>query len=222
MKRTLRTVLFDLDGTLADTAPDLAYALNTVLQEQHRRALPYERIRPVASHGASALIRLGFNIEPGDINFEPLRLRLLDVYQRHLADQTTLFPGIAELLQDIERCGMNWGVITNKPARLTEPLMDKLGLARRAACIVSGDTTARRKPDPEPMLYACRKAGSAVRQCVYVGDAERDIEAGKRAGMKTLVALFGYIADGDQPHTWGADGMINAPREILAWMNHHA
>jgi len=222
MKHALRTILFDLDGTLADTAPDLAHALNAVLREQGRPALPFARIRPAVSHGASALIRLGFNIEPDDANFETLRLRLLDIYQQHLADQTILFPGVPELLAQIEQRGMNWGVITNKPAWLTEPLMDKLGLMQRAACIVSGDTTARRKPDPEPMLYACSKAGSAVQECVYVGDAERDIEAGKRAGMKTLVALFGYIADGDKPHTWGADGMINAPQDVLAWMDNHA
>lgn len=222
MKHALRTILFDLDGTLADTAPDLAHALNAVLREQGRPALPFARIRPAVSHGASALIRLGFNIEPDDANFETLRLRLLDIYQQHLADQTILFPGVPELLAQIEQRGMNWGVITNKPAWLTEPLMGKLGLMQRAACIVSGDTTARRKPDPEPMLYACSKAGSAVQECVYVGDAERDIEAGKRAGMKTLVALFGYIADGDKPHTWGADGMINAPQDVLAWMDNHA
>lgn len=222
MKHALRTVLFDLDGTLADTAPDLAYALNAVLQEQGRATLPFARIRPAVSHGASALIRLGFSIEPDDTNFEPLRLRLLDIYQQHLADQTTLFPGVPELLGRIEQRGMNWGVITNKPAWLTGPLMDRLGLTQRAACIVSGDTTARRKPDPEPMLYACSKAGSAVQECVYIGDAERDIEAGRRAGMRTLVALFGYIAHDDTPHAWGADGMINAPRDVLAWMDSHA
>ncbi|MCL4315493.1 MAG: HAD-IA family hydrolase [Gammaproteobacteria bacterium] len=222
MKHELRTVLFDLDGTLADTAPDLAYALNAVLQEQNRPALPYERIRPAVSHGASALIRLGFSIEPGDANFEPLRLRLLDIYEQHLADQTALFPGVPELLTQIEQRGMNWGVITNKPAWLTEPLLDKLGLTQRAACIVSGDTTTRRKPDPEPMLYACNKSGSTVQQCVYIGDAERDIEAGKRAGMKTLVALFGYIAEGDTPHAWGADGMIDTPQDVLDWMDNHA
>lgn len=222
MKHGLRTVLFDLDGTLADTAPDLAYALNAVLREQGRAALPFTRIRPAVSHGASALIRLGFSIETDDANFEPLRLRLLDIYQQHLADQTTLFPGVPELLGHIEQRGMNWGVITNKPAWLTGPLMDKLGLTQRAACIVSGDTTARRKPDPEPMLYACSKAGSAVQECVYIGDAERDIEAGRRAGMRTLVALFGYIAHDDTPHAWGADGMINAPQDVLAWMDAHA
>lgn len=217
----LRTILFDLDGTLADTAPDLAFALNSVLQEQDCTPLPFETIRPVVSHGGTALIQLGFNIEPGTAAFESLRLRLLDIYRKHLVLHTRLFPGIEELLVAIEQRGMNWGVVTNKPAWLTDPLLEQIGLSERAACVVSGDTVAERKPHPAPMLHACHLAGSEAHQCLYVGDAARDIEAGKRAGMKTLVALFGYIGADEQPDRWGADGMIAHPAELLDWITAH-
>lgn len=214
----IRTVLFDLDGTLADTAPDLAYALNSLLQEQGRAPLPYDVIRPVVSHGATALVRLGFGLSPDEPVFSALRERLLALYRQHLARETQLFAGMAELLNEIEGLAMNWGVVTNKPAFLTQPLMAALGLAERAACIVSGDTTANRKPHPEPLLLACRLAGSAAPQCLYVGDAERDIRAGKEAGMPTLVAMFGYIGDADRPETWGADALIPDPAAIIAWI----
>ena len=215
----IRTVLFDLDGTLADTAPDLAYALNSLLQEQQRVPLPYEVIRPVVSHGATALVKLGFGLGPDDAAFSALRERLLSLYQQHLARETRLFAGIPELLNAIERLGMNWGVVTNKPGFLTQPLLAALGLSERAACIVSGDTTTNKKPHPEPLLHACQLAGSQAMQCLYVGDAERDIRAGKDAGMTTLVALFGYIGAQDQPESWGADGLVADPAAILAWLN---
>lgn len=214
----MRTVLFDLDGTLADTAPDLANALNEVLRSEGRPALPFTEIRPVVSHGARGLLRLGFGIDAGDPAFDRLRSRLLDSYQSRISDHTRLFPGIAELLADIEARGMNWGVVTNKPAWLTEPLLQALGVAERAACIVSGDTLNERKPHPAPMLYACRLAGSEGAQCVYVGDAERDIQAGRAAGMHTLVALFGYLGADDRPEQWGADALVENPAAIKAWL----
>jgi phosphoglycolate phosphatase len=214
----IRTILFDLDGTLADTAPDLAFALNTVLVEQHRTALDYAAIRPVVSHGGKALIRLGFGIDEQDAHFESLRQRLLQVYRDNLVRHTTLFPGMDELLDAIETRRMNWGVVTNKPGWLTLPLLEQLDVATRATCIVSGDTLTNRKPHPEPMLYACRQAGSLPHQCLYVGDARRDIEAGRNAGMKTLVALFGYIGAHEQPAEWGANGMIEHPLQILDWL----
>jgi len=215
----IRTVLFDLDGTLADTAPDLAYALNCLLQEQQRTPLPFEVIRPVVSHGATALVKLGFSIDSDDSDFAPLRERLLSLYQQHLARETQLFQGMAELLDTIEARGMNWGVVTNKPAFLTQPLMAALGLAERAACIVSGDTTTRRKPHPDPLLHGCRLAGSEAEQCLYVGDAERDIRAGNQAGMTTLVALFGYLGPQDRPETWGASGLVSDPSAIIQWID---
>jgi len=214
----IRTVLFDLDGTLADTAPDLAFALNQVRVEQGRAPLPYEAIRPVVSNGGVALTRLGFGIDSEHPDFPPLYQRLLDIYRNNIARETTLFPGMAELLENIEQNNMNWGVVTNKPAWLTEPLIDALGLTERAACIVSGDTCTNRKPHPEPILQGCQLAGSEAPDCVYIGDAERDIEAGNRAGMKTIVALFGYIGDNDSPQQWQADVLLETPHAISQWI----
>ena len=216
---SIRTILFDLDGTLADTAHDLAYALNSVLKEQGLAPLPFETIRPVVSHGGIALIKLGFGIEQDNSEFEPLRQRLLDIYRDNIARETTLFPGMAELLDNIENSDRNWGVVTNKPSWLTEPLMEALGLTGRAACIVSGDTCNNRKPHPEPILHGCELAGSHAEQCLYVGDAERDIEAGRRAGLHTIVALFGYIGEQDKPLEWNADALLNTPAEIFDWIN---
>ncbi len=215
----IRTVLFDLDGTLADTAPDLAYALNILLAEHRKPVVPYPTIRPVASHGAAALIELGFGVARTDPHFAPLRARFLEIYRVHLTRETRLFPGMAELLDAIAARGLNWGIVTNKPAFLTEPLVDQLGLREDLACVVSGDTTANPKPHPEPLLHACQLAGSRPHECLYIGDAARDIEAGRAAGMRTLVALFGYIGAQDQPDTWGADGLIRAPGDALDWLD---
>ena len=215
----MRTVLFDLDGTLADTAPDLADALNKVREQHGLNPMSFDLIRPIVSHGANALIYLGFELAPGDEGFDEIREELLDIYRENIANKTQLFPGMETVLAEIESNGLNWGVVTNKPSWLTEPLLRELDLEKRAACIVSGDTTSKRKPDPEPMLFACQMAGSDSRECLYIGDAERDIEAGRRAGMKTLAALFGYIGEQDQPGQWGADGMIEQPQEILNWLS---
>lgn len=216
---TTRTILFDLDGTLLDTAPDLAAALNVVLQENRRQPLPYEHIRPVVSHGGMALIKLGFRINSSDPAFSKLRQRLLDVYRENISRHTRPFPGISELLEAIEQRGLNWGIVTNKPAWLTEPLLKDLGLFDRAACVVSGDTLDERKPHPAPMLHASELANSPPQQCVYIGDAERDIEAGNNAGMQTLVALFGYLQEGDDPRNWNASSMIEQPHDLLAWLD---
>ncbi|MDH5360406.1 MAG: phosphoglycolate phosphatase [Gammaproteobacteria bacterium] len=219
MSHAIRTVLFDLDGTLADTAPDLAYALNQVRHEQGLDEMPFEQIRPVVSHGGIALIRLGFQLQPEHPDFEPLRERLLQIYVDNIANQTTLFEGMETVLSQLEQRGLLWGVVTNKPGWLTEPLMQQLGLSSRAATIVSGDTLPQRKPHPAPMLLACEQTGTRAEQCLYVGDAERDIEAGRAAGMKTMVALFGYIEADDQPQQWGADSMIETPLSILDWLD---
>lgn len=215
----IRTVLFDLDGTLLDTAPDLAYALNEVLKLADRAPLPFDTIRPVVSHGGLALVRLGFGLEPGDPEFDLHRQRLLDIYRNNIARETRPFAGMHELLDTLEQRGLNWGVVTNKPAWLTEPLLQELGLMQRAACVVSGDTLNERKPHPAPMLLACERTGSQPHECLYIGDAKRDIEAGHNAGMATLVALFGYIGENDDPHDWGADALVQTPGEILAWLD---
>lgn len=216
---SIRTVLFDLDGTLADTAPDLAAALNRLLVEEGRAPLPYDEIRPFVSHGSTALVRLGFGKSPADTAFEPLRERLLAHYAANLCCDTRLFPGMPELLDNLRAQNICWGVVTNKPAFLTDPLIVRLGLRHPPACIVSGDTTANRKPHPEPMLHACAIARAQPAETLYVGDAERDIRAGRQAGMLTLVALFGYIGENDRPERWGADGMVRAPLEILDWID---
>ncbi len=215
----IQTILFDLDGTLLDTAPDLAQALNATLQANGRAALPFEQIRPVVSHGGSALIRLGFQLEPQHPHFEPLRTQLLDYYQAHIADQTRLFPGMEAVLQHIEAHSLNWGVVTNKPGWLTGPLLEALDLHRRAASVVCGDTLNECKPHPAPLLHACKLIGTPPGHCVYVGDAERDIKAGHNAGMATLLALFGYLMESDRPEDWGASALIQQPADILAWLD---
>jgi phosphoglycolate phosphatase len=215
----IRTVLFDLDGTLLDTAPDLADALNVVLVENHCTPLPFDTIRGVVSHGGKALIELGFSLHASHPDFDPLRQRLLAVYRDNIARRTRPFPGMSELLGQLEQRGLNWGVVTNKPAWLTEPLLKELGLYGRAACVISGDTLNERKPHPAPMLHACEQAGSTPDQCVYIGDAQRDIEAGRNARMHTLVALFGYFQESDRPQEWQADALLEEPGELLAWLD---
>ncbi len=215
----IKTVLFDLDGTLADTAPDLAAALNALRLSKGKPALPFDKIRPAVSHGGKALIEVGFNLPPDSDEAEALRLQLLDHYRENIAQHTQLFPGMASVLTHIENRGGNWGVVTNKPGWLTEPLMAKLDLKQRAACIVSGDTLNERKPHPAPLLHACQLVGSPPDRCVYIGDAERDMIAGHRAGMHTLLALFGYIDETDLPLEWGADATLKSPEELLHWLS---
>jgi len=213
-----QSVFFDLDGTLADTAPDFAYALNAVLERQSRPPLPFAAVRRTVSLGSYALIKLAFDLEPDQAPCEDLRNHLLQIYRANLCRETRLFPGMPELLDTLEQRSTCWGIVTNKPAWLTDPLLEALGLSSRSTCIVSGDTTEHAKPHPEPLLQAAQLAGSKPSDCIYVGDHRRDVEAGRRAGMRTLVALFGYVEPGDQPHRWGADGLINTPQEILDWL----
>ncbi len=214
-----RTVLFDLDGTLADTAPDLAAALNTLRAEEGLAPLPYATIRPVVSHGTTALIHLSHGTALDMDTLDRLRTRIVALYRENICRETRLFPGMGNVLDSIEAYGLNWGIVTNKPAVLTEPLLAALGLDARAACIVSGDSLNERKPHPAPMWHACHLAGSLAHECVYVGDAARDIEAGRAAGMHTLVALYGYIGTEDDPQGWGADALITTPAEIMTWLD---
>lgn len=216
---SIRIVLFDLDGTLADTAPDLAAALNKTLADERRSPLPFHVIRPVASHGSTGLIRLGFDKGPTDEAFGVLRERLLAHYAENLCRETRLFPGVKELLAQLRQREIRWGIVTNKPSYLAEPLIAQLAFDDPPVCLVSGDTTPNRKPHPEPMLHACSIAGARPAESLYVGDAERDIHAGRAAGMKTLVALYGYIGENEAPTHWGADGMISEPLEVLGWID---
>lgn len=213
----MRTILFDLDGTLADTAPDMFAALHRLQVEQGREPLPFERVRNHVSHGTAALVSLGFPDAKGN-DFERLKQRFLELYASDLHRHSVLFPGMEALLEHIELSGMNWGVVTNKPGWLTDPLLKSMGLYERAATVISGDTTPERKPHPLPMLVACRQAGSQPAQCLYVGDAQRDIEAGRAAGMPTVIAAYGYIDETQQPEQWGADGFIQAPTDLLRWL----
>ncbi len=220
--QTPHCFLFDLDGTLVDTAPDLAATLNILRAEHGLEALPFEVIRPHVSHGARAMVHAGFGVDEGSPRFAALRERFLQLYRERLTRHSRLFEGMEEVLSVLENRGVKWGVVTNKPAWLTDPLMADLGLAARAACVISGDSTRNRKPHPEPLLHASALIGVAPEQCLYIGDARRDIEAGRAAGMKTLVAMFGYLGEDDQPHEWDADGMIDDPLDILDWIGAHA
>ena len=211
----ISTILFDLDGTLVDTAPDLGDALNIQLQRHGKAALSDAVIRPFASHGSRGLIGLGFGITPADADFSAMRDEYLNIYDTVFTRSPTLLPGIAELLQIIEGKGLTWGIVTNKPRRFTQRLIESMKLHERAACVVSGDDAPQPKPSPATLLMACEQVGVKPEHCVYVGDAERDIQAGKAAGMQTVVALFGYIDASDRPAEWGADAMIKTPKDLL-------
>lgn len=217
MRAPIRGVLLDLDGTLLDTAPDMAGALNRLRGERQLEPLAFASIRPHVSHGAAALVRIGF---PGaaEADLIELRARFLEIYRQDVASGTTLFPGFEPVLRALDEQEVPWGIVTNKPAFLTDPLLMKLRLDRRAGCVVSGDTVAQRKPHPAPLLHAATLLGLEPASCLYLGDAERDVQAGRAAGMLTLVALFGYLGEQDQPDTWQADGLIEQPGELLDWL----
>lgn len=218
MRPSPQALLFDLDGTLLDTAPDLAHALNTVLREDGRPPLPYAVIRPRASHGSTGLLTLAYADAAGSPAFEARRRRLLEIYRAGIATRTRLFPGMADVLAHCERIALPWGIVTNKPAWLTDPLLAALGLARRAACVVSGDTTTHAKPHPAPLLAAATALRREPRSCLYVGDAERDVAAARAAGMPVVLAAYGYLAASDSVDAWAADARIEAPEELLAWL----
>ena len=213
----LRGVLLDLDGTLLDTAPDMARAINQLLVDEGMEVLPYERIRPHVSHGAQRLVRLAFG-EPDTPRFEDLRRRFLDFYRAGIAKHTRMFDGFEIVLDALEAAGLRWGIVTNKPGWLTVPLLEELGLAARSGCIVSGDTLAERKPHPMPLLHAATLLGLEPRECVYLGDAERDVQAARNAGMIPLVAGFGYLGAGEDPNAWQPDAVFGRPTDLLEWL----
>lgn len=209
--------LFDLDGTLVDTAPDLADALNGTRANHGLPPLPFEAIRPTVSLGGAAMIQAGFGVAEADAGFIPLRDEFLALYRDGVARRSRLFPGMEQVLARLEENGVPWGIVTNKSGWLTTPLAQALGLAARARCIVSGDTVEQPKPHPAPLLHACKLLGCAPPEALYVGDAKRDMEAGRRAGMTTIVAAYGYIEAGENPADWQADGLIRHPAELLDW-----
>ncbi|MDC7711815.1 HAD family hydrolase [Vogesella indigofera] len=211
----IKAVLFDLDGTLADTARDLGAALNRLLAEEGLPPQPYEAVRPIASHGARGLVSLGFGIDKSHPRFEEYRLRFLDLYEHSFADETVLFDDINALLREIDARGLKWGIVTNKPMRFTDRLVPALPFAVPPAVVVSGDTVGIAKPDPAPMLHAAQQIDIAPEHCLYVGDAERDIQAGRAVGMKTVLVNWGYIADSDDTDSWQADITIDQPLALL-------
>ncbi len=212
-------LLLDLDGTLADTAPDMLAALNHVLSNESAPPLPMSRVRDQVSNGTNALLKLAFGVAQPSDDFARRREQFLTYYRTHLCVATRLFPGMDETLQYLESQGKTWGIVTNKPGWLTDPLMEHLQLQQRAACVVSADTTAQRKPHPLPMYTAAQQARTTPENCIYVGDAQRDIQAGKAAGMRTIVATWGYIDETQQPETWGADDYAERPRQLLQWFS---
>ncbi len=211
-------VLFDLDGTLADTAPDLAAAANRQREARGLAPLPLEQLRPLASHGARGLVGRALGLAPGDDDYEAARQEFLDFYAQAICVHTRLFAGMAETLDRLEADGRRWGVVTNKATRFTDPLIEQLGLRRRAVCVVSGDTTPHTKPHPAPLLHALQVCDGVAARCVYVGDDLRDVQAGRAAQMRTVIAAYGYLGDEPQTDGWGADFSIDAPPALLAWL----
>jgi len=218
VKIPLKAVLFDLDGTLVDSAPDLAAATNWLRGEHGLEALPYEVLRPMVGAGARGMLGVAFGIGPDDARFETLRDRFLARYAEVLLERTAVFREMAVLLQAIEARRLPWGVVTNKASRFTEPLLRGLGLDSRAAVVICGDTTPHAKPHPEPLLEAARRLGVEPGDCAYVGDDVRDVQAGKAAGMATLVAGWGYLGQGGAIEQWGADAVLQSPAELLNWV----
>ncbi len=210
----IKAVLFDLDGTFADTAPDLGYAVNQMRKARNLPPVPDEQTRPVTSSGARGLLGAGFGIPPDHADFPAMRDEFLNLYEANLCRETRLFDGMAELVLAIESRGLFWGIVTNKAERFALPLMKLLGYGTRAACIIGGDTTGKLKPHPDPLYAAAKAIQIPPQACIYVGDDERDVQAGRAAGMKTIAVRYGYL-NGSDPASWGADAVIDTPLEVL-------
>lgn len=208
-------VLFDLDGTLIDTAPDMGGALNNLLIEEGREPLPIDSVRPYVSQGGLVLTRLGFEGHVDEDEIEPLRQRFLKHYRAIVAEKSRLFDGYEMVLAELETRSIPWGIVTNKPEWLAQPLLEQLDLMSRCAVVIGGDTLPQRKPHPRPLQEAAQRIGIECRECIYVGDDERDIVAGRAAGMKTLIAAYGYIEADCDTREWNADGVIEKPADLL-------
>jgi len=213
----LTCVLFDLDGTLVDTAPDLIACLNKALKQYGFDEVDCDKLKPFISYGAAAMINKSVT-DIDDLTQEKILETMLECYQQNIAEHSRFFSGMTETLNTIESLGLKWGIVTNKRERFTNPLVIALNLTDRVACVVSGDTTENNKPHPEPMLEACAQANVNPEECVYIGDALHDIDAGKNAKMKTLAALYGYLKPDDKPYTWGADALIESPQQLTSWI----
>ena len=213
-----RAVLFDLDGTLADTAPDLGRALNRVRAINGLAPMPLAITRPYTSSGARGLLKVGFGLDPEDERYEALKLQFLDFYAAEICVDTRLFDGMAELLAQLDQDRLPWGVVTNKAERFTLPLLQGLRLGARAACVVGGDTAARAKPHPDPLLHAAAALRLPPAACLYVGDDLRDVTAARAAGMPVIAAKYGYLGDGGAIESWQADAIIDHPLQVLDFL----
>jgi phosphoglycolate phosphatase len=209
-----RAVLFDLDGTFADTAPDLGYTLNRMLEARGRPPVPLAATRPVTSMGARGLLNVGFGIGPSHADYTAMREEFLAIYEENICRNSRPFPGIGPLLEEIEGRGLRWGIVTNKSERLARILLEGMGMTQRAACIIGGDTTPRFKPHPDSLFAACKVLGEVPGSCIYAGDDRRDIEAAHAAGMKAAAVRWGYL-NGEEPEHWGADWIVGQPQELL-------
>lgn len=214
----IKAVLFDLDGTLADTAPDLVGALNRLRSDKQLEPLPFERLRRFASQGARGLLREGMDIQQDHPGYARWAERFLNHYAGNLCVDTVLFEGMHSLLHELKQRGLRWGIVTNKHSRFTVPLLKAMQLDM-VDCIVCGDTTPHPKPAPDPILHACASLGITPGESIYVGDDERDIQSGRSAGCLTLAAAWGYLGCDTPISDWLADGIIHQPQEILAWLD---
>ncbi|QSP94291.1 phosphoglycolate phosphatase [Marinobacter salinisoli] len=207
-------VLFDLDGTLIDTAPDFIRCLNLLRQEHGLEPLPADHIRRSVSNGARAMIRVGFGLEPEHPDYLDKHTAFLDLYEQGVAEETTLFGGMDDLLRSLEARAIPWGIVTNKPVRFAAPLVEALGLAPRCATVICPDHVSQRKPHPEPMFLACKEIGADPQRAIYVGDHLRDIESGRNAGMRTIAVRYGYIEEPESVDTWGADDIADTVSDL--------
>lgn len=210
----INSVLFDLDGTLADTAPDLGYALNQQRLGRGLAELPIAELRIHASSGARGLLQRGFGIGPDDSDYLAMRDEFLDLYERNVSRSSALFPGVASVLDQLDARGVSWGIVTNKAERFTFPLLRALRLLDRAACVVCGDTTPYAKPHPAPLLEAMSRLGASASGCIYIGDDERDVQAAHAAGLRAVVVRYGYLGNGRPPEEWGTDLLVDSPAEL--------
>lgn len=218
IKHRVTAVFFDLDGTLLDTAPDLADALNELLIQQRRSTITPEIIRPTVALGTTGILSASFSMGATHPRFATLREEFLSLYYSHLTNKTTYFEGMVEVLDYLDAHQLLWGIVTNKPGWLAKPLLDHFNLTDRYCCLVSGDQLPKRKPDPEQLLYACNTAKVLPHKTVYVGDLESDVIAAKASGMLAIVATYGYLAADNQPQQWKADASIETPRELIDWL----
>jgi phosphoglycolate phosphatase len=218
MSLPLRAVLFDMDGTVLDTAPDMAAALNTLRAEEALPPMAYDAVRCAVSHGAARVVNVGFPDASAE-QTAALQRRFLEIYRGSLSRGTRLFPGMGEVLERLAERRLKAGIVTNKAGWLTEPLLEEMGLRARFDCVVSGDTLAERKPHPLPLLHAAKLAGVAPDECIYVGDAERDVQAAHAAGMTALVANYGYLRADEDSRAWGGDGYLESALDLLSWLD---